>query len=364
MTVNSPPVNQILHGDCIEVMKTLPDQSLDLIFADPPYNLQLQKELIRPNRSLVDAVDDAWDQFDSLETYDDFTCAWLSECQRLLKDTGAIWVTGAYHNIFRVGAIMMDLGYWILNSVTWEKTNPMPNFRGTRFTNATETLIWAKRDAIQKKYTFNYEAMKSLNDEKQMRNVWRIPVCVGPERIKIDGKKAHSTQKPEALLYRVILASTHPGDLILDPFFGTGTTGAVAKKLGRRFIGVEREAAYVQIAQARLNSIEETPPDAPQLAVKGRRQLPRVAFGKLLAARFVKPGQILYSKNRHHTAMIRADGKLILKDFVGSIHKTASRLSKSASANGWDFWRYEAEDGQLRSLDRLRQQYRDDFDIR
>src|SRR5688572_1849236 len=243
------PLNQILHGDCVEVMRTLPEKSVDLIFADPPYNLQLQQELLRPDRSLVNGVNDEWDKFSNTAEYDEFTRAWLIECRRLLKDSGALWVIGAYHNIFRVGRLLMDLGFWILNDIIWHKANPMPNFRGTRFTNATETLIWVKKSAEQRRYTFNYQAMKNLNEEKQMQNIWYIPLCTGAERIKIDGKKAHSTQKPEALLYRVILASSNPGDLILDPFFGAGTTGAVAMRLKRNFIGIEINPEYIEIAQ-------------------------------------------------------------------------------------------------------------------
>lgn len=355
---NRLPENQILHGDCLEWLNRLPENSVDLIFADPPYNLQLQGELRRPNRTLVDGVDDAWDQFGSFAEYDAFTRAWLTACRRVLKDTGTLWVIGTYHNIYRVGAILLDLGYWILNDVLWRKVNAMPQFRGTRFTNATETLIWAKKSQAQKKYTFNYHAMKHLNDDKQMTNVWEIPLCTGAERIKINGAKAHATQKPEALLYRVILSSSNPGDLILDPFFGSGTTGAVAKKLKRRWIGIEREADYVQVAQARINAIPE--PETPDalLITPSKRGVPRVAFGKLIEAGYVSVGEVLCSADGVHLAVVRADGYLGMEDFIGSIHQAAARVQGTISANGWEFWYSEDANGQLISLDALREQYR------
>jgi site-specific DNA-methyltransferase (adenine-specific) len=276
------PVNEIIQGDCVEVLKTFPEKSVDLIFADPPYNLQLRNQLLRPNQTVVDGVDDEWDQFADVAEYDAFTRNWLSACRRVLKDDGTIWVIGSYHNIFRIGTIMMDLGYWILNDVIWYKTNPMPNFRGTRFQNATETLIWAKKSVEQKKYTFNYHAMKHLNDEKQMQNVWHIPLCTGPERIRLNGKKAHSTQKPEALLYRVILASSNPGDLVLDPFFGSGTTGAVAKQLKRNYIGIELEPAYIDIARKRIDTLPMSLLDETELVTPSKRTVPRVSFGQLI----------------------------------------------------------------------------------
>ncbi len=352
------PLNQILPGDCIEVLKTLSDKSVDLVFADPPYNLQLQQELRRPNETLVDGVDDDWDQFDSFTTYDTFTRAWLSECRRVLKDTGTIWVIGSYHNIFRVGSIMMDLGYWILNDVIWHKTNPMPNFRGTRFTNATETLIWAKKSQTQKRYTFNHHTMKHLNDDKQMTSVWEIPLCVGKERIKIDGRKAHSTQKPEALLYRVLMASSNPGDVVLDPFFGSGTTGAVALKLDRHFIGVEREPAYVSLARERLAAIPTSTLSEDLLVTPDRRQLPRVPFGKLIEAEYVQIGQPLYSSKRQYAAIIKADAHIASGDMSGSIHRVAAQLTGKNSVNGWDFWHVETKAGELVPIDHLRQRYR------
>lgn len=351
--------NQIIQGDCVEVLRALPDASVDLIFADPPYNLQLQGDLLRPNQTLVDAVNDEWDRFDSFAVYDDFTRAWLGECRRVLKDTGTIWVIGSYHNIFRVGSIMLDLGYWFLNDIIWQKSNPMPNFRGTRFTNATETLIWAKKSAQQKKYTFNYHALKSLNDDKQMQNVWYIPLCTGAERIKVNGKKAHSTQKPEALLYRVILASSNPGDLVLDPFFGSGTTGAVAKLLRRDYIGIERDAGYVEIAAQRIATLQE-PLFANEslLETKSKRTLPRVSFSTLLEAQYVCVGQSLCSRGREHMATVRADGKVQVGDFVGSIHKAAAHVLGQEAQNGWDFWHVEDEQGALMLIDGLRDRYR------
>lgn len=355
------PLNQIIAGSCIDVMASLPPASVDLIFADPPYNLQLQNELIRPNQTLVDAVDDEWDQFDDLAAYDAFTRAWLTEARRILKDTGTIWVIGSYHNIFRVGSIMMDLGYWILNDVIWHKTNPMPNFRGTRFTNATETMLWAKRSQEQKSYTFNYHAMKHLNDDKQMSNVWRIPLCTGAERIKIDGKKAHSTQKPEALLYRVITSSSNPGDVVLDPFFGSGTTGAVAKKLRRHYIGIEREPAYIDIARARLDAITPPPEDAP-LATPSRRDQPRVRFAALLESGYITIGQPLYDPARKIIAHVRADSYLQLDDFAGSIHKAAAHIT-GKNTNGWDFWHHDDPAAGLTPIESLRARYRREFDL-
>ncbi len=350
------PLNQIIHGDSLSVLKSLPDKSVDLIFADPPYNLQLQNELVRPNQSVVDAVDDAWDKFDDFAAYDAFTRAWLTECRRILKDDGTIWVIGSYHNIYRVGAILMDLGYWILNDVVWEKLNPMPNFRGTRFTNATETLLWAKKSQRQKKYTFNYQAMKGFNDDKQMTNVWHIPICSGAERIKVDGKKAHSTQKPQALLYRVILSSTDPGDVILDPFFGSGTTGAVAKMLGRQFIGIEREPHYVEVARARIDAV--TPAMAESLAVvQSRRQEARVKFSALIENGYLSAGDTLHSPDGVHHALVMADGRLMLTDFTASIHQVATHIS-GRPTNGWDYWQHGGE-----SIDALRERYRREIGV-
>ncbi len=357
------PLNKILEGNCIEILNSLPGKSVDLIFADPPYNLQLQNQLIRPNQTVVDAVNDEWDQFDNFAEYDRFTVEWLRGCRRVLKDEGTIWVIGSYHNIFRVGSIMMDLGYWILNDVIWHKTNPMPNFRGTRFTNATETLIWAKKSAHQKGYTFNYHSMKNLNEEKQMQNVWYIPLCTGAERIKLNGRKAHSTQKPEALLYRVILASTNPGDIVLDPFFGSGTTGAVAKKLKRNFIGIEMEPKYVEIAAQRIATIPPPLFEEDLLVTFSKRNLPRVSFGQLLEAQYLTVGQTLYSKTRKYSASIKADSQLKMNDFVGSIHKVAAKVVGKLAYNGWDFWHYENDAGQLVSIDFLRDRYRKEYNL-
>jgi site-specific DNA-methyltransferase (adenine-specific)/modification methylase len=352
------PLDQVIQGNSIEVLGSLPAKSVDLIFADPPYNLQLQGDLLRPNQTSVDAVNDDWDKFASLDAYDHFTRDWLTACQRVLKDDGTIWVIGSYHNIFRVGAIMMDCGFWILNDVIWYKTNPMPNFRGTRFTNATETMIWAQKSQTQKRYTFNYHAMKYLNDEKQMQNVWQIPLCTGAERIKIDGKKAHSTQKPEALLYRVILSSSNPGDVVLDPFFGSGTTGAVAKKLQRHFIGIERESAYVDVARQRIDAITPPPLLESLLITESKRTQPRVSFSALLEAGYVAIGQTLYNADKTYTALVHADGTLSAGPHSGSIHKVAAGLLGQETHNGWDFWYMADQDDQLLSIDILRAKYR------
>lgn len=352
------PVNRIIQGNSIEVLKKIPEKSVDLIFADPPYNLQLQNELLRPNQTVVDGVDDEWDRFTDFETYDNFTRDWLIECRKVLKDDGTIWVIGSYHNIFRVGKIMMDLDYWILNDVIWHKTNPMPNFRGTRFQNATETLIWAKKSSNQKKYTFNYQAMKNFNDEKQMQNVWYIPLCTGPERIKINGKKAHSTQKPEALLYRVITSSSAPNDVILDPFFGSGTTGAVAKKLQRNFIGIELSPEYVAIAQQRIDSIPLQLFSDVELITKSKRDAPRVSFGQLIESGYIHIGQKVYSKDRKIIAIVKSDSQLSWGDQIGSIHRIAAQAQNKSAFNGWEYWYCEDINGNLISIDQLREQYR------
>jgi site-specific DNA-methyltransferase (adenine-specific)/modification methylase len=352
------PLNRILHGDCIVHMSALPAASVDLVFADPPYNLQLQGELLRPNHTRVDGVDAAWDQFADFAAYDDFTRRWLDAARRILKPDGTIWVIGSYHNIFRVGSIMMDLGFWLLNDVIWHKTNPMPNFRGTRFTNATETLIWAKRARNQKRYTFNYHALKQFNDDKQMPNVWHIPICSGAERLKNGGKKAHPTQKPEALLYRVLLASTRPGDVVLDPFFGTGTTGVVAQKLGRHWIGIEQDAKYVTMAAARIAAI--APADVPDalLHTQSRRALPRVGFPALVAAGYIRVGEALYDRHGAQHAVARADGRLHTRDgAIDTIHKSAARLLGQAAHNGWDYWHVRSADGALHPLDSVRLRY-------
>lgn len=358
------PLNEVIQGDCIRILQVLPERSADLIFADPPYNLQLQNELIRPNQTLVDAVDDNWDKFSGFQEYDKFTRAWLEACRRVLKDDGTIWVIGTYHNIFRVGSIMQDLGFWILNNVIWHKSNPMPNFRGTRFTNATETLIWAKKTEGQRRYTFNYHAMKNINEEKQMPNVWHIPLCTGAERIKVNGEKAHSTQKPESLLYRVILASSNPGDTVVDPFFGSGTTGAVAKKLKRNYVGIEREVNYVRIARQRIESICPLPYDDSVLITNSRRNQPRVRFSALVEAGYLSVGQVLYAQSRECEAIIHADGTLSSGNVKGSIHKVAASLLGQTAFNGWDFWYFENANGERMSIDRLREKYREEHGLK
>ena len=349
------PLDSIVTGDCIAAMRALPARSVDMIFADPPYNLQLGGELFRPDGSHVDAVTDDWDKFDSLKHYDAFTRAWLAEAHRLLKDDGTIWVIGSYHNIFRVGAAVQDLGFWILNDIVWRKANPMPNFRGTRFTNAHETLVWASKGE-KAKYTFNYRAMKTLNDELQMRSDWEFPICGGPERLRQDGHKVHPTQKPEALLYRVLLASTRPGDVVLDPFFGTGTTGAVAKRLRRRWIGIEREGAYVEAARERIAAA--LPLDESALAtMQSPRGAPKVAFGLLVENGYLQPGAVLTDAKRRWHASVRADGSLVLEGGeVGSIHKLGASVQGAPACNGWVFWHYEGADG-LQPIDALRQTY-------
>lgn len=360
MTEASLPLDQILHGDCVDVLKRLPEQCVDLVFADPPYNLQLRQELWRPNMTRVSGVNDDWDHFESFAAYDEFTRAWLLACRRVLKETGTLWVIGSYHNIYRVGAIMQDLGYWFLNDIVWVKTNPMPNFRGVRFTNAHETLIWASKHQGAR-YTFNHHGMKSLNDDKQMRSDWHLPICTGGERVRIDGQKAHSTQKPEALLYRVILASTQPGDVVLDPFFGTGTTGAVARKLHRRWIGIERSQHYVQMATQRIAAVEPEDFDPTVFEVRDRRRYQaRLPFGTLLEQGLLLPGQTLYFRqNRAVTARIKPDGRLRLADgFEGSIHQAGRHLLDGRPCNGWDHWYYQGAAGELRPIDALRQELR------
>ncbi|CAI8168534.1 MAG: Modification methylase DpnIIB [Pseudidiomarina mangrovi] len=348
--------NQIINGDCLEVLAQLPSASVDMIFADPPYNLQLKSELHRPDHSRVDGVDDAWDRFDSFRAYDEFTEAWLTHARRVLKPTGTIWVIGTYHNVFRMGAKIQDLGFWILNDVVWRKTNPMPNFRGTRFQNAHETLIWASHDEGAK-YQFNYEALKASNDDLQMRSDWLFPICQGGERIKDDeGKKAHPTQKPEALLHRVISAATKAGDLILDPFFGTGTTGAVAKKIGRNFVGIERDEAYVAVAQDRISKISE--PDSVVISdLPSKREAPRIPFGQLLELGMLEPGVELLGPGRKFKARVAADGTVMADIHRGSIHKVGAALQEAPSCNGWTFWHVE-KNGKLLPIDALRQEVR------
>ena len=361
MTEAPLPLDHILHGDCREVLARLPEKSVDVIFADPPYNLQLRQELWRPNMTKVDAVDDAWDQFSDFAAYDAFTREWLTACRRVLKDTGTLWVIGSYHNIYRVGTILMDLGYWILNDVVWQKTNPMPNMRGVRFTNAHETLLWAKKSCDQTRYTFNYQAMKNANDGKQMRSDWQIPICNGSERLKVDGVKAHATQKPEALLYRVILSSTKPGDVVLDPFFGTGTTGAVAKKLHRRWIGIEQDAAYIALARERIDAV------MPQLfsdavySFDSKRTQPRIPFGTLLERGLLQPGQKLFFDKSATFATILSDGSLLSGEMRGSIHAVGAAVARVPSCNGWEHWYYRDPDSdELFAIDRLREKIRDE----
>jgi modification methylase len=350
---DAPWLDSILRGDCVTELEKLPAASVDLVFADPPYNLQLEGRLTRPDQSEVDAVNDDWDKFASFSAYDDFTRAWLIACRRVLKPNGVLWVIGSYHNIFRVGAILQDLGFWILNDIVWRKTNPMPNFRGRRFANAHETLIWASRDREGKGYTFNYDALKAANDELQMRSDWLFPICTGNERLKGgEGRKVHPTQKPEALLHRVLLASTKPGDVILDPFFGTGTTGAVAKRLGRHFVGVEREADYIAAATARIAGVVPAPASAVE-ASQGKRAEPRVPFGSLVEAGLIAPGALLTDARDRHRAEVRADGTLRAGEHVGSIHRVGALVQGLDACNGWTFWHYRGE-GALAPIDNLR----------
>lgn len=348
------PLDQILHGNCTDILATLPEASVDLVFADPPYNLQLQRDLYRPNLSKVDAVDDGWDKFGSFDEYDEFTINWLRACHRILKDTGTIWVIGSYHNIYRVGAILQDLGFWILNDIVWVKANPMPNFRGVRFTNAHETLLWAQKKKGAK-YTFNHHAMKALNDDLQMRSDWNLALSTGKERVKSNGVKAHPTQKPESLLYRVLLASSNPGDVVLDPFFGSGTTGAVAKKLGRRFIGIEQDKKYIKVAQKRIAAATEAPKDALQVEV---RKQARVPFGALVESGLLAPGQKLYFAKGGKAATVLANGHIRYGKLTGSIHMVARSLLDGAPANGWDLWLYNDKNGERQTIDALRQTIR------
>jgi site-specific DNA-methyltransferase (adenine-specific) len=350
--VQDLPLDQVLHGDCVEILASLPERSVDLVFADPPYNLQLQQELRRPNMTRVDGVEDAWDRFGSFAEYDAFTRAWLQACRRVLKDTGTLWVIGSYHNVYRVGAILMDLGYWILNDVVWAKVNPLPNFRGVRFTNAHETLLWAQKQKGAR-YTFNYHAMKAMNDDLQMRSVWELGLCIGKERLTVAGSKAHSTQKPEALLYRVILASSNPGDVVLDPFFGTGTTGAVAKRLHRRWIGIERDPEYIRIARERIDTMDPAPPNAVRLP--DPRREPRIPFGTLLEHGLLQPGQELtFGKTGEVRATVLANGQLRANGVTGSIHQVGRAIA-GAPCNGWEHWYYiDRETGERRPIDELR----------
>ncbi len=358
-----PSVNgNILIGDCVAEMSKLPAACVDLVFADPPYNLQLQGDLKRPDDSRVDAVDDDWDKFASFETYDAFTRAWLLACRRVMKPSATLWVIGSYHNIFRVGTILQDLGFWILNDVVWRKTNPMPNFRGRRFTNAHETLIWAARESGAKGYTFNYEALKAGNDDVQARSDWTLPLCTGEERLKDgNGRKLHPTQKPEALLARAILSASRPDDLVLDPFSGSGTTGAVAKRLRRRFIGIERDAAYAKAAEQRIAAVEPLPEDtlAPFMTARGA---PRVAFASLLERGMINAGARLVDAKRRHAALVRADGAVALGSTVGSIHRIGALAQGLDACNGWTFWHVETDTG-LVSIDALRAEVRAEMNV-
>ena len=348
--------DRIIQGDCIDVMASLPGGSVDLVFADPPYNLQLGGDLLRPNNSRVDGVDDAWDRFDDFTAYDRFTRNWLAAVRHVLKPGGALWVIGTYHNIFRVGAALQDLGFWIINDVIWRKTNPMPNFRGTRFTNAHETLIWAARSEASR-YTFNYDAMKIANDDLQMRSDWLFPICIGPERLKgADGKKLHPTQKPEALLGRILLSTTRPGDIVLDPFFGSGTTGAVAKRLHRRWIGIEQDAGYIAAASRRIDGVMPLI-DAELAETPSKREQPRIPFGWVVERGLIAPGDIVFDLRRRHRARVRADGSLIHAEITGSIHKVGAHVQGAPSCNGWIFWHVEHAGGAV-PIDLFRQKLR------
>ena len=357
--MDSLPLDQILLGDCVEELAKFPAESVDLIFADPPYNLQLSHDLWRPNQTKVNAVDEDWDRFENFDAYDRFTQDWLSACQRVLKRTGTVWVIGTYHNIFRVGSILQDLGFWILNNVVWIKDNPMPNFRGVRFTNAHETLIWAQKERAAP-YTFNHHAMKFSNDGTQMRSDWYLPLCSGKERLRVNGEKAHPTQKPEALLYRIIQASSNPGDVVLDPFFGTGTTGVVARRLHRRWIGIERNEGYVELARQRIEAEQPSPYEAGVFVTPDPRKQPRIPFGALLEGGFLQPGQTLFfGVHGDLTARVLADGAIEYKGQRGSIHQIA-RLIQNAPCNGWKQWYYvDPASGERFQIDRLRQELRE-----
>ena len=344
--------NKIINGDSLEELKKIPRETFDLIFADPPYNLQLKGELTRPDRSKVSAVNDKWDQFENFKKYDEFTYEWLNECKRILKKDGAIWVIGSYHNIFRVGTAIQNLGFWILNDVIWNKNNPMPNFRGTRFTNAHETLIWASKSE-KSKYTFNYQSLKCLNDDLQMRSNWSLPICSGSERLKKNGKKIHSTQKPESLLHRILLATSNKNDLVLDPFLGSGTSAAVAKKLGRNYFGIEKEKNYFKAAEQRLNATKPIEDDLLD-TLKNNRSKPRIPFGSLVELGIIKPGTNIFDNKKKITARIMADGSIKHNQAEGSIHKVAATILGAESCNGWTFWHCDIN-GRTYPIDYLRQ---------
>lgn len=354
-------LNTIINDDSIKIMNNMEEKSVDVIFADPPYNMQLGDALHRPDNSKVEGVFEEWDNFESPQAYDEYTKQWLEAARRVLKDDGSLWVIGSYHNIFRVGTILQDLGFWILNDIIWNKVNPMPNFKGTRFTNAHETLIWAIKTP-KSKYTFNYEAMKALNEDVQMRSTWEIPICTGKERLKDEnGRKLHPTQKPEALLYRVIMSSSKVGDVILDPFFGTGTTGAVAKKLGRSFIGIEKDPLYVKGAQKRIDAIKEGELDALEYTVKKKQ--PRIPFGSVVEQGLLKPGTALYDSTRKHSVIIRSDGTVKGGDAEGSIHQLGAAAQNASACNGWTYWFYEDEKKNLVSIDTLREKIRQNMEM-
>ncbi|CAK7193347.1 hypothetical protein COMNV_01562 [Commensalibacter sp. Nvir] len=349
------PLDQILSGECVQLMRQLPSSSIHCIFADPPYNLQLQGELRRPDDTVVDGVTEEWDKFQSFAVYDQFCKEWLKECYRLLNKDGTLWVIGSYHNIFRIGTILQDLGFWILNDIIWRKSNPMPNFKGRRFTNAHETLIWAAKGQ-NSKYCFNYQAMKTLNDDLQMRSDWFLPLCTGNERLRNEyGLKLHPTQKPESLLYRIVLSSTNINDVVLDPFSGTGTTLAVAKRLQRRFIGIERHPDYMKAAKKRI-SLEQVLPEKDIKLTPAKRELPRVPFGNLVEQGFIVPGTILMDRQKRIFATVTSDGTIVCGGQRGSIHKIGALVTHAPSCNGWTFWYFECL-GKLASLDTLRSQY-------
>ena len=348
-------INKIENGDSIEILKRIPDKSFDLVFADPPYNMQIGEKLTRPDDSKVDGVNDKWDQFSSFEHYDKFSKSWLKECKRILKDSGSMWVIGTYHNIFRLGYHIQNLNYWILNDVIWRKNNPMPNFKGTRFTNAHETLIWASKNK-KSRYTFNYQSLKCLNDDLQMRSDWILPICNGKERLKKDGKKIHSTQKPEALLHRIILATTNKGDSIFDPFLGTGTTAVVAKKLGRKYFGVEKDKKYFQAAKQRISETLEIKDDYLDI-LPNNKSKPRVPFGSLIEMGLIKPGTTLFDVKKRYNAKIMVDGSLKCQKAEGSIHKVAAKIIGAESCNGWTYWHY-ISGNDLKPIDNLREKLR------
>ena len=345
-------LNKIVNGNSLEILKTIPNKTFDLVFADPPYNLQIGKKLKRPDDSKVNGVNEKWDQFESFNDYDNFCKKWLTECKRILKDNGSIWVIGTYHNIFRLGYHIQNIGFWILNDVIWKKNNPMPNFRGTRFTNAHETLIWASKNK-KSKYTFNYQSLKCLNDDLQMRSDWTLPICNGSERIKRNGKKVHPTQKPESLLHRVLLASTNKGDFVFDPFLGTGTTAVVAKKLGRNYFGIDKEKKYFKTAKQRLKKtikIEDHYLDT----IKNNKSKLRISFGSLVELGIVKPGMSVFDQKKKVNAKIMADGSIKYQNSEGSIHKVAAKIIGAESCNGWTYWHYN-KNGSILPIDHLRQ---------